>query len=165
MKKRLLLCGALACAVMMISGCNTLQAAKTDLQIAASDPPTQDNMSALQSKLTSDLTAAIDRASKAKDIMAPQRVICYRTILSYVPNLPSLDLPAAGDRAGLFDAFEVGAELAENTAVVTDFQIPPEVRAKLLIDCGPVAQGARDLLLKFNIKVVRLSGALAILPK
>jgi hypothetical protein len=131
----------------------------------AATPDTTVDVPALQDKLTTDLTKAIADATAAKDLMAPQRVKCYTTILSYVPQLPSLTAPNFGQSAGVFDTFEQGAELAENTAAVADYQIPPEMRAKLLIDCGPLGQAARDLLLKFNLKLARVAGTVAILPK
>ena len=125
-----------------------------------------ENQSALQVKLTSDLTQAIKEAKAATDPVAPLRVICYETVLSLVPELPQF--PSIGDKgasAGIFTTFERGAELAENAATITEFQIPPDVRVRLLKDCGPVGQAARDLLLKFNVRLVRAAGRVALIAK
>lgn len=132
---------------------------------ATNQPIDAGEVSSLQTKLTADLQHAIDRAKLATDLMAPQRVICYSTILSFVPSLPTLNLPAvSGDKAGVFDAFEVGAEVAEGAVTLADYQIPPEVRVQLLTACGPVAQAARDLLVRMNVRAVRVAGRVALLP-
>lgn len=148
---------------MAISSCATYSGIKTDIATATAPAPVE--QSALQVKLTDDLNAAIAHAKLAKDLMAPQRVVCYTTILGLVPDLPVLPTLGGGKAAGVFDAFEIGAEAAENIAMVSDFQIPPEVRAKLLIDCGPLAAAANDLLLKFNLRIARVAGRIGLLVK
>jgi outer membrane murein-binding lipoprotein Lpp len=146
------------CLCVSLHGCSTIHIPAT------ATTPARDT-TALQEKLTSDLNQAILDAEAAKDPMAPQRAICYKTILSFVPAIPTLSGVNLGKSAGVFDTFEHTAELAENAATVAEFQIPPEVRVKLLTDCGPLQAAANDLLLKFNIRLVRAAGAIAILPK
>ena len=148
--------------LFLLAGCATIHKL---VPATATTPATTQDTTALQEKLTSDLTQAIADAKASKDPMAPQRAICYATILSYVPQLPILSLPASGSSAGVFDTFEHGAELAENASTVTEFQIPSDVRVKLLTDCGPLQAAANDLLLKFNLRIAKVAGAIAILPK
>ena len=156
---------------LLLAGCATYQGAKQGLQadLQSSGPVTAaqaEKQGTLQARLTTDLTEAIKESAEATDPVAPLRHACYTTLLSLVPELPQI--PTLGDKgatAGIFTTFERGAEFAENAATLTEFQIPPDVRVLLLKECGPVAQAARDLLLKFNIKVARVAGRTALLAK
>ena len=103
-------------------------------------------------KLVADLNAAIAQAEAAKDPMAPQRVICYRTILSLIPELPAIDLQPIAKPSGVFGAFEASAELVEAAAGVTGFTVAPDARVRLAVDCGPLQVRARGIFARFLLR-------------
>lgn len=119
----------------------------------------------LTGKLTADLTKAVADATAATDIAAPMRLACWQTLLSLVPTIPALPAGSQGAAAGIFDAYELAAEKVEAIVVLADYQIPPEVNLRIQTACGPVLVRANDLLTKFNLRLVRLGGAVALLPK
>jgi hypothetical protein len=144
----------------LIAACATTSATTT----TAGGTTTLAAPATLQDKLTADLTQAIADATASKDLMAPQRAICYRTILALVPQLPAVSVQSH-EVAGVFDAFELAAERVEAVEAVSEYQLPADVRLKLLVDCGPIQARANDLLVKFNLRVVRIGGQAALLAK
>lgn len=149
---------------MSLAACSSFGPGKPAVP-ATETTEAQPAQSGLQVKLTDDLNAAIARAKAATDPMAPLRVTCYTTLLSFVPELPSLPSTDIAHASGVFEGFEVAAELAENASIVSEFQIPPEVRVKLLDDCGPVKAASENLLLKFNLRIAKVAGRIAIIAK
>lgn len=147
-----------------MGGCASVGAG-TPAIAATADSPAVPAQSGLQVAISKDLAAAIEKAKAATDGMAPQRVICYEYIQSLVPEIPSLSLPDVGKPAGIFDAFEIGAEAAENVQEVAEFQIPPEVKIAFAIKCGPLKARAGDLLTLFNLKIARVAGKVAFVAK
>lgn len=160
--------------IAAVAGCSQLAAKPTPGTAAASTAgapvattdPAPSDLTSFKAKVTADLTAAIADGSKATDAFAPVRVTCYNTILSLVPTIPDLALVTPGESAGIFDAFEHTAEVAESIETLAGgVSIPNEVRVKLAVGCGPVTARARDILLLFNLRLGKVAGAVVLLPK
>jgi hypothetical protein len=148
-----------------ISGCAPSVAAPAPSAAPPPDASLPASATGLTDRLTADLTKAVADATAAKDIAAPMRLACWQTLLALVPNIPALPTGGLGQPAGVFDAFELGAEKVEAIVVLADYQIPPAVRLDVQTKCGPLLVRANDVLAKFNLKFAQVGAQIALLPK
>lgn len=151
--------------VLMMAGCASLSPTATTTATPAASPTPAPEATSLQAKAIADLTQAAADAKAATDPMAPVRLACWNFLLANMPTIPTISVQHDTPTAGLFDAFERGAEVVENVSTLADYQVPAALKVGLAVNCGPIRSRFDELLVQWNLKAVSAAGSVGFILK
>lgn len=109
------------------------------------------------------VTALPDHCAPA--FYASRRLVCWRDIKALASSIPVIDADVMHPPAGMFDAFELGAQRVEDVTDITDTGLPDGMRAVLNVDCGWIGQRAVTIFNKMGARLVRFGASVGLVPK